>query len=164
MSVRRVVGIDPGNVSAGVSFWEDGTLVGHGTVCPWHKGGLDDIIFSIPTLWCVRTENIRVCAEVPQNGTHDSRGGVQRALGMLLGQLGTALPFRRRDLVRVRPREWREGELGDAKATKAECVARAARYGGPYASEDEAEAVCIGAHGCRTLGMEPVAEGKWGVR
>lgn len=98
---------------------------------------------------------VKVFVEVPQNGTHSSRGGVHFAAGMLVGDLANELDIRRSDVTKVMPREWRALVLEDPRASKEDCVKRAKLYGGPYKSEDEAESVLIGAHGCIELGLDP---------
>ena len=152
-----VIGIDPGNKLAGISFWrchqEQVELVHSETVKVWAR----------PTLMLGETfrllrdaDRVRVFVEVPQNGTHKSRGGVQWAAGMIVGTLlAEGVPFLRAHVSKTEPREWRvvldefdepELEAGDDKELACNI---ASRLGYQYSSVDEAEAIMIGLYGCR---------------
>lgn len=97
--MRLDVGIDPGNESAGVAVFVDGQYAFSSTVHPrrW------------PTNFPVWDyDKIRLWVEVPQNGTHQSRGGVHWAAGMMEAHLSwTWKPIKKKDVRKVFPRQWR---------------------------------------------------------
>lgn len=96
----RILAIDPGNDRTGYAIFFNGSLVEHGWFDPWQDSREGTY----------RHKYDRVYIEVPQNGTHASRGGVHFAAGMALRSL---CPYqgnpRRSDVRRVTPTEWRKG-------------------------------------------------------
>jgi hypothetical protein len=144
-----VVGIDPGNDSAGIAFLYDGAYSASETRNPWSGGAL----WMPPRSWLAGPEaRAKVFVEVPQNGTHKSRGGVHFAAGLIVGQ--SALEIRRQDVIKVTPREWRTGlGLEDRGMGKGYFVAQAQAHfpSAVFDSDDEAEACLIALYGYRTL-------------
>ena len=155
-----VVGIDPGNKSSGVSVWEDGELEYSHTVDPWNFGWET----SMPRF----DGDVRVYVEVPQNGTHKSRGGVHFAAGLILSSLGSRIRILRRHVTKVIPATWRKGVGRDITLTKEEAVTYALRFRGEITSHDEAEAILIGMYGTIQEGYSPSSmkqcdyDGGWG--
>ena len=152
-----VIGIDPGNKLAGISFWRcdtDGeSLIHSETVEIWRSATtLTNKTHSL----LLGADRVRVFVEVPQNGTHKSREGVAWAGGMIVGTLlAEGVPFLRAHVSKTEPREWRvvldefdepELEAGDDKELACNI---ASRLGYQYSSVDEAEAIMIGLYGCR---------------
>lgn len=150
---RAVVGIDPGNDSAGISWWYEGRCVHHATVKVWSTD-LDET-FHIP--WMPDAETVIMYVEVPPQtnalGTPKSRAGVNFAAGMMVQLVRECFPVRRGAVHKIVPREWRMGVLGrNPKAAVAKEIARsmATEYAPmPIVSDDEAEAVLIGLYGWR---------------
>lgn len=139
----RLLGIDPGNSVTGLSAFQDGVLEDSAWFDPWYMG--------LPGLAYSPTDRIYV--EVPQNGTHASRGGVHFAAGMVVGRLCV----RRRNVIRVTPSEWRKC-LGLATRGKDKDYYVAACHDlvpGTDAVTDhnEAEAILIGLYGCKMEGL-----------
>ena len=132
-----VVGIDPGNDAAGISFWVDGEYVSSRALRPW----ADDAGEYIPAPLFMRgaAAKWRIYVEVPQNGTHASRGGVHWAGGMLVAQLLDVIPeLLRRHVKKITPNTWRKGlGLATKKAGKDYYVAAAEKRAG-HAFETEA--------------------------
>lgn len=130
----RIVAIDPGNDRTGFAVYEDGALVESDWFCPWD---------------CPSPEHDadRVYLEIPQNGTHASRGGVREAGGMAIANLNV----RRPDVRRVTPNKWRAGlGLLTKGAGKPYYVLEARKVPGAEEVEDhnEAEAILIGKYAC----------------
>lgn len=149
-----VVGIDPGNESAGVCLWAPTLPLPEGghayepvvswTMSPWQA------TFVAPTWMQEPSIDLRHVAyvEVPQNGTHKSRGGVHWAAGMIVGRLLPAMGLRRGDVTKVTPSRWRRAVFRKTPDDyKAEAVALCRLLGLEPRSVDEAEAVCIGLAG-----------------
>lgn len=91
--------------------------------------------------------SLDVFVEVPQNGTHKSRGGVHWAAGMIVAKLlSDKWAIKRSRVHKVTPREWRGLLFGDEKTSKEKCVEWGRQYA-DCASDDEAEAICIGEYG-----------------
>lgn len=143
----RVIGIDPGNDRAGISFWEDGRLLSSATVFAWNPW---EVQSAVPLRWLETSARTILYVEVPQNGTHASRGGVHWAAGMLVAPLVDLLGVPRSRVVKVTPSVWRRGlglpTRGQDKQRWID-AARAVPGAGQIASHDEAEAVLIGRFG-----------------
>ena len=141
-----VWGIDPGNDRAGLAAFVDGSLAWHATVCPWDMG---------PAPALPEPRRLRVYVEVPQNGTHKSRGGVHFAAGMLVDWLlrsGAAPGLKRRWVRKVEPRKWWATHGIDPKSevsTKDQALKKVS-WLAEVESDDEADAILIGIHGCVT--------------
>lgn len=85
------------------------TLLFSATLHPWEAHALLDIVERISMMAPIE----RVVIEVPQNGTHDSRGGVHFAAGMAVGALVSKFErIKRRMLLKVKPSEWRRAIFG----------------------------------------------------
>ena len=174
-----IIGIDPSNECTGVSIWEGGRLLSSTHYNPWRDRLLDFLDF--PTHWRGLVKN-RMYVEVPQHGTHTSRGGVHWAGGMVTAELlglctdyegvFTALqvgpPSKPGKYTKkITPDTWRRGWLhsvfsapstflaGVVKGwTKDDALMYARRYKPEVESHDEAEAILIGAYGCIDRGIE----------
>lgn len=144
---RWILGIDPGNESSGVALLRpDGTLVVSATVDPWAPAW--EAPFLEPILsWAPWPGPFEVTLEVPQNGTHASRGGVQRAGGLLVGRLISATEgrIRRSSLFPTTPSAWRKALGLPTKGAGKDVYVAAARerFGVSFRSHDEAEACLI---------------------
>lgn len=144
-----VWGFDPGNASSGVAAFFRNELVWHSTIEP-HRAMWWGFDFEYP-------ENARhvVYCEVPQNGTHTSRGGVNWAGGMLLSTLShnLGLNVSRRNIRKVKPSQWRKWsglptkhvDEDGLKTLAIEAVKE--RFDAEVESDDEAEAILIAAIG-----------------
>src|SRR5262249_34902599 len=126
--------IDPGNDSAGIA-WHD------------YRFPPSDSIYKHMTIEKLAPPvgpriAVDVCIiEVPQNGTHVSRGGVMFAAGVLYGRWvepGTRILF-------VRPDEWRRALFGTVKDEdwKKKVMDFVMRSGYSISSHDEADAIAI---------------------
>lgn len=100
----NVVGVDPGNKACGVVRL-------FGSVARWYYGSPWDLIkedqlleYEPAVVGSVGTRLCPVYVEVPQNGTHNSRGGVHWAGGILARTLCVKEP---NHLRKVQPRAWR---------------------------------------------------------
>lgn len=149
-----VWGVDPGNESAGVSMWVDGGLRWHSTVNIWDPWGENQN--QPPMLRGVRH---RMFVEVPQNGTHQSRGGVHWAGGMVAMWVGGTIAagdrLLRSHVRKVTPDTWRKPLGIDPKAdTKEQAMQMVELMGLEVESHDEAEAILIGMYGCLELGLD----------
>lgn len=163
--LRPCIGIDPGQDAAGLSLVAPCGRVAASTHAGcWPKRNEPDplgaAVARVFEQWDPSwTSRPIVCVEVPQNGTHASRGGVRLAEGMILSRLHTALlhcgGLRRADVVRVEPREWRATDgprPGDREAWKSWALRQANVYvpSRELFVADEAEAVLIGLFGWAT--------------
>jgi len=184
-----VVGVDPGNNRSGVSMWRDGSPVFSVTHEPWAlcapSGPLRaHLEYATETGPC--PDDVRIFVEVPQNGTHKSRGGVHWAAGMVVARLQDTLQVRREKVHKVTPTRWRSPLVGPAARVSQTVIGRGRRgsvpkaevlaladdvaggWGLSFDSEDEAEAVLIGLYGCLELGVtvqgwSRVYEGRYGA-
>ena len=148
MGDELIIGIDPSNTATGIAFWRDGECIASGVLNPWKN---------VPP-WVDHEGPVNVYVEVPQNGTHKSRGGVHWAAGMVMGHLAERFFIPRSRVRKITPSTWREKVLGDAKATKQDAVKAAETYLPPARrkglTHDEAEAILIGAYGVLDRGGE----------
>ena len=145
-----IVGVDPSNTRTGVSVWNRGALVFSCSYDPW-RDDPEDLEVHL-----VGLKIDKVWIEVPQNGTHKSRGGVQRAGGMAVEKIRGISWFHRTKLRTVPPDAWRKNVLG-CLPPEGEAKKSALRWAGgvkPVTCHDEAEAICIGAHGCLLAGYD----------
>ncbi|NIV38886.1 MAG: hypothetical protein GWN58_58560 [Anaerolineae bacterium] len=167
MDKTFVIGVDPGQSSAGISvFSSDGSLVEHATVKVWCTDSCADAVRRLNQAiirvfpdhrWPMvpRRYSAVVYCEIPQNGTHASRGGVHWAGGMLLMLLRLSFDIRRRDVRLVKPDLWRRhyGKLRKGTSWKAWSKRTASRlFAAEAESDDEAEAILIGAFGAEQEG------------
>lgn len=143
-----VVGIDPAQSQAGIAVVKDGRVMSSASFCPWgpEAGELLDVVMAeadVPLFIC----------EIPQNGTHRSRGGVMFGAGLIFGLLLEQWDIRRRDIEYVTPAVWRKAVLGRSNADKGAAVRRAKRLldGRSPADHNEAEAICIAVYGCQSM-------------
>lgn len=150
-----IIGIDPGNVSAGISIRTVRGLEYHATVEPWHENGQLPKI--LPDGCESRNLRVHVVCEEPQNGTHKSRAGVNRAAGMLIAMVRGVYLVPRTRCRFVTPGVWR-GTLGldglyrgaeDAKAVSLE-AAKKLWPEAVWGSHDEAEACLVAEYGWRS--------------
>lgn len=160
------VGVDPANKSAGVAMLADRGDGYLPTITmafnPWDRGifpgpwEADFWGLSSVTETSVARVPARVFVEVPQNGTHKSRGGVHWAAGMIVGRLLPSLGFGRRNVRKLTPNEWRRTFFGRVPAdSKASCVAFFRELvGEDPGCDDEAEALAIAVAGVLKDGRE----------
>lgn len=138
----RIVAIDPGNDATGIALYEDGVLLFSEVLCPWTEPPADE----------VGDDRIdRLYVEVPQSGTHDSRGGVHFAAGMVVGLLASYGAVTRSRVTKVTPNQWRRGlDLLTKGVGKPYYVLEARKVPGAERVEDhnEAEAILIGKYAC----------------
>ena len=144
---RYVIGVDPSNKSAGVAVFRHAGAGGYvleflGSYSPWD---------GLPELSLEETGTTLVYCEVPSNGTHKSRGGVNWAGGMVIAQLLARGNLSRRRVRKIEPRDWRKPMLGrtsekEEGALKRAAIAKATEMGARPENDDEAEAFLIGAH------------------
>ena len=142
-------GFDPGNKMSGVSLFLDEELLWSASVQP-HK----DMVWDCDELFSDRMYNTKqvVYCEVPQNGTHTSRGGVHWAGGMLLSSLNHKLtkPVPRGNVRKVTPSRWRGWAGLPVRGTDEETMKEISmervrtQFGITPATDDEAEAILIG--------------------
>lgn len=148
---KILISIDPGNTSAGVAYFVDGTYAASQTVNPW-DGPLTAPECLLEVLAHAEGTKIAVFVEVPQNGTHDSRGGVHWAAGMVVASLPVRI--KRHWVTKVKPLQWRRGSGLPVDLSKERSVELAESLSGRKVdSHDEAEAILIGAYGCTELGL-----------
>ncbi len=136
-----IIGVDPGIRTGLAVIRPDGSLYFS------HDYGVWDHSWSAPDLG----EDVFVFAEIPQNGTYISRGGVYLALGMVLKQLRA-----KQDRVhRIYPREWRNIVYGphsiktrrEEYKGMAEQEARRLYPKAKISTDNQAEAILIARYG-----------------
>lgn len=155
---RTVVGIDPGNDSAGltVSTYQKGRLV-YELSCTLHIWDVTDVHLLMRRLLNRAEGKVYVFLEIPENGTHQSRAGVNRAGGVLLGWVLTAAEVKRSALHLVKPSEWRTSLFGSVKKLeREELKALAMDYfkkckGHEPMSDDQAESLCLARYGNKVV-------------
>lgn len=138
----RIVGIDPGNALSGISYWEDGYLIGSEVLNPW----VDAV--RPPDSFLMRTIHATF-VEVSAHGTHRTREGIQWAGGMVVAHLmGSGLGIVRDRVVKVKPKVWRHGLGLTTGEPKEYYVSEARAYAPEVEDDNEAEAILIGCYGC----------------
>lgn len=159
---RTIVGIDASNERSGWAVW----------YCPAPPARWRLASSGAASIWSGETaqeslewflDEIRgplACAlEVPQNGTHASRGGVTFAGGVMVAPL-IAAGLERKNLRKVQPRQWRKRVFGTLRPRdwKAAAVGLCGLMGCPAESHDEAEAILIGLSEVLRRGYAPEEE------
>lgn len=147
-----IYGVDPSNASAGVARWAESPAgwrcAESETLCPWSE--------EVSVAVAARGGKSTAYVEVPQNGTHKSRGGVHWAGGMLIGSLRRVVPLPRRNVKKVTPSRWRRLVFRNRPDDwKLGALDVCAAMGLEVDSEDEAEAVLIGLAGVIMQGERP---------
>lgn len=146
--MRYVIGIDPGQTMGGMALFVDGELLRSCTVRPWSGAHLAECVDYLTAP--VHRKRVKVFYEVPQNGTHSSRGGVQFGAGMYVQALRNRLSIARSAKTGIYPRTWRAYHVARKKPAdwKRWAIRTCKRkYQAKPASDDEAEAILIAAYG-----------------
>lgn len=154
-----VIACDPGNESAGVSFWyvTDTVLeLSHLTVHIWSKNGYMDLITAFRHVLRQTDPATRIyfAYESPVNGTHTSRAGVARSTGQIIGYLYAVCGIRRDDTYAIPVSAWRSATYTQEYTTdgyKKAALDAAAKDQEQVESHDEAEARLIGKYFCKKL-------------
>ncbi len=144
---RLIIGVDPGNDCSGIAVFLDGAYADSRHGSPW----------TTDLTWALTPQpsaSLRCYVEVPQNGTHTSRGGVHWAAGMVVSQILETRELARKDLRKVKPSIWRKGLGFSVCLSKKRAVEEARRYHPAVVDHNEAEAILIAAYGVLDSGGE----------
>lgn len=143
--------IDPGQNRTGIAIFANKDLFNSFWVDPW-MGNLTSHLsgYGIYAAKKGSPASFRAVVEVPQHGTHQSRGGVHFGAGMVVADLVTLYGLKRNQVKRVKPSQWRKAIFGKAEGTSDEWKERAVRkaiemyedYG--LTDHNEAEAILLG--------------------
>lgn len=137
-----ILGIDPSNKRVGWAvIGETGLLEDYGSFCPWKAQEYPEPI-----------DALTVYVEIPQHGTHSTRGGIHWSGGMAVSILG---PFDYSQVKKVLPNTWRSKVFGSRFSPRInretwkrwgpmKCKEL---FGIDPANDDEAEAVLLAYYG-----------------
>lgn len=138
-----IIGVDPGNQLSGVSVWSSSRLVRSLSYNPWKNHAF----YPLPM------DTAKVYVEVPQNGTHKSRGGVHWAAGMVVRNMMGPFNIRRLNVKKIYPRTWRAYLDLPLTGPKQVYIDAAREYAPDVEDDNEAEAILIGLYGAKKEGL-----------